>query len=564
WVGVFASTKQFAEDQTHVSKLLFTPLVPQPEYSAYRSQQDRLSARRIAIDELASAEAEKFSRTQCDQLADYMLAARRIYEGEEAPEKVLEGSALDKDFLARWVRYLGEGSKAHPQLADWDNAAAPQQKAVALAYQQRYTKMFNEWAQVMDRWRTQVRKRIEAMDMPPPPKPAFEAARDLFFYEIYIQRGPFNMGIFERQKVLSQVTKDRLEAMRKEEAELRSHALPEPDMACAVAEGKPIVQKVLIRGDYNSPGEDAPKAFPKILAKPDDPAFGPGSGRREMAEWIASPANPLTARVMVNRVWSWHFGEGLVRTPDNFGKMGDRPSHPELLDYLARKFIESGWSLKALNRMIVLSAAYQTSSDADEKTTETDPENRLLAHFNRQRLDVEAIRDGMLALDGSLDFTMGGTLQKGFGTDGENSANRLSIDPLKVNRRTVYLPLRRANLPTLLNLFDFGDATTVNGKRNLTNVAPQTLFAMNSEFGFERARNVAEAVLASSYVSDSKRLEAAYVRVLNRKPSASEVDEALTYLNRFEQKYPGDQAALNAWKSYLHILLASNEFFYVD
>src|SRR5207302_5238186 len=141
---------------------------------------------------------------------------------------------------------------------------------------------------------------------------------------------------------------------------------------------------------------------------------------RELAEWLSNPEHPLTARVMVNRIWQWHFGEGLVRTPDNFGSMGDRPSHPELLDYLAKRFVESGWSVKAMHRLIVMSNTYRMSSLAGEAAVGTDPENRLFSRFPRRRLSVEEMRDGMLSIDGSIDLTMGGTLQSGFGTDGEN------------------------------------------------------------------------------------------------------------------------------------------------
>jgi hypothetical protein len=204
------------------------------------------------------------------------------------------------------------------------------------------------------------------------------------------------------------------------------------------------------------------------------------------------------------------------------------------------------------------------ASDTDDHTAEADPENRLMTRFNRQRLEVEEIRDSVLALDGSLDPSMGGTLQKGTGTDSENSANRLSLDPLKLTRRTVYLPLRRANLPTLLNLFDFGDATTVNGKRTTTNVAPQALFAMNSEFGFEHARKLAEMLLAAPDTSSDHRVEAAYVRILNRAPSSDEVDSALTYIQKYQAKYGKEKPELEAWQSFCHILLSSDEFLYLD
>ncbi|MEZ5364608.1 MAG: DUF1553 domain-containing protein [Bryobacterales bacterium] len=235
---------------------------------------------------------------------------------------------------------------------------------------------------------------------------------------------------------------------------------------------------MLIRGDYHSKGEPTPLRFPAIIAGLDqDPVKTNGSGRLELANWMASKDNPLTPRVIVNRIWQGHFGDGSVRTPDNFGKTGELPSHPQLLDWLATRFMEDGWSIKKMHKRIMLSAAYQQSSDFDESKALADPENRLLSRFSRRRLDVEEIRDGLLTVDGSIDLSMGGTMQEGFGTDGENSNDRLSINPDDEIRRTIYLPLRRANLPPLLNLFDFGDAATPMGKRAATNASPRRRFS---------------------------------------------------------------------------------------
>lgn len=558
-VGIFASTKQFEDPSTHVSKLLYVPLAPEEQYKSYKAQQDKLRNLKVSIDEVAGVDGEAYVRKLSERLADYMIAARKVYEGGGPADPNLDGAVLN-----RWIKYLKEGAKAHPQLTDWENAKPADQPAAAAKYQERFRKQFADWTARMDKWRTAARKRIQEGDMPPPDKPTFEAATDLFFYETHIQEGPLHLSDKDRDKVLSPAVQTQVAALKKEIDDLKAHSLPEPDMACAVGEGKPVDQKVFLRGDYNSLGEDAPKAFPTILAKPSDARIGAGSGRLELANWIAQPGNPMTSRVMANRIWQWHFGEGIVRTPDNFGKMGDRPSHPELLDFLATRFVEGGWSVKKMHKLIMLSNAYRMSSDVDEKAAEADPENRLLAHFNRQRLDVESIRDGMLAIGGTIDLTMGGTLQSGFGTDGENSSGRLSMDPTKITRRTVYLPLRRANLPTLLNLFDFGDATTVNGRRSLTNVAPQTLFAMNSEFGFDHAKRLAEGALAMKDGTDGKRLEQVFLKVVNRMPAPSEIDSALTYINSYAAKYPGASAQLSAWQSFCHILLASNEFVYLD
>jgi hypothetical protein len=333
-------------------------------------------------------------------------------------------------------------------------------------------------------------------------------------------------------------------------------------MACAVEEDRPYAQKVFIRGDYNTVGEDAPKTFPLVIAGKDRLTIGEGttSGRKELAEWLASESNPLTARVMVNRVWTWHFGEGIVRTPDNFGRMGERPTHPELLDDLADAFMRDGWSLKKLHRRLLLSNTYQMASSPSAEAAKADPENKLFSRFPRRRMLVEEMRDGMLAISGKLDLTMGGTMQSGFGTDGENSGGRLSINPETQTRRTVYLPIRRANLPALFNLFDFGDATTPSGKRIVTNVAPQALFLMNSQFVASTAQ-----ALSREWMAHEPRVRAGklYVRVLNRPATAAEIDNALSYTARFRERFPKMQDA-GAWQSLARILLASNEFIYLD
>jgi hypothetical protein len=365
------------------------------------------------------------------------------------------------------------------------------------------------------------------------------------------------------------------------QAELKKNAPPEPEMACAVEDlSTQVKQHVFIRGDYGSLGEEVSKGYPTILARATDPAPAPtGSGRIALADWLASKENPLTPRVMANRIWQWHFGEGLARTSDNFGKMGEPPTHPELLDWLASEFVRSGWSIKAMHRTIVLSSAYRMSSNSEKETLAADPENRLWSRFQRRRLDVEEIRDSLLALDGSLDLTMGGTLQSGTGTDGENSAQRLSLRPEVSRRRTIYLPLRRANLPALLNLFDFGDATTVGGKRARTNVAPQALFMLNSEFLTERSLGVAEPLLTQPAITPAARLEQAYLRILNRKPAPHELDSGLTYVSEFSTRFPATEqrvteprprgsgdyhGLLAAWQSLCRALMASNDFIYVD
>ncbi|HYZ82983.1 MAG TPA: PSD1 and planctomycete cytochrome C domain-containing protein [Bryobacteraceae bacterium] len=560
--GIFASTKSFKDPETHVSKLLYTPLVPKEEYEKFTARQKEVSLKEMEIDDLIEQELETFTSKKVPAMAEYMVAARRVYAGNERVEEVAKQHNLDSKLLEAWSKYLTPQGESRVHLQQWEKASAEQAPEVAKAYAKRFETTYAEWTEKMRRWRETFKRMSAEMNMPPPDRPKFDASKDRFFFEVLFE-GPLSIPKKEREKTLSAETRQRVEQLRKEHAALKDAMPPEPDMACAVEEATPVEQKVFLRGDYNNLGEPAPKAVPTVLAKADPTLETKGSGRLELANWLASPENPLTARVMVNRIWQWHFGEGIVRTPDNFGKMGERPTHPELLDYLASEFISRGWSVKAMHRMIVLSSAYQMSSTVSDEAFTADPENKLFSRFPQRRLTVEELRDGLLAIDGTLDTTMGGTLQSGFGTDKENSNDRLSLRPETNKRRMVYLPLRRANLPTLLNLFDFGDATSPSGKRALTTVAPQALFMMNSEFIAERSRNISKASLNAA-TDPGQRVNHLFLRIINRHASAAEKDAALTYVNNFRKRFAEKRSEEDAWFSFTRVLIASNEFLYVD
>ncbi len=558
-VSIFANTRNFKDSEAHVSKLLYTPLVSKERFEAYQRHQDQLNSKKMEIEDIAEDEVSRYNRELTPRLADYMLAAAEVLKGGTS-----QTTGLKAELVEKWVSLLKRQEYVPPHLEKWISAKPEQLPAIARDYQADYEKHLKEWTEKLAKWRENARRMLKEMNMPPPPKPRFEPEHGPFFHAVYFGRGPFAVPEKERDAVFSAEARQRIEAVNRQIEELKKRAPPEPDMACSVEEGEPVEQRVFIRGDYSSLGEPAPKTFPQILSRPGDPKVTGGSGRLELARWLTRADHPLTARVMVNRIWHWHFGEGIVRTPDNFGKMGERPTHPELLDYLAARFVEGGWSIKNMHRLIMLSGAYRSSTAASEATLKADPENRLFSRYPRRRLSVEELRDGLLAIDGTLDLTMGGTLQKGFGTDSENSNDRLSLNPEKIQRRMVYLPLRRANLPSLLNLFDFGDATTTNGKRVVTNVAPQALFAMNSEFVAERSKRLASQLLTGPQASDSARLERAYLRTVNRKPAAEEIDAGLSYISSFERRFGGESARAKAWSSFCRILLASNEFIYVD
>ena len=513
--GMFASTRQFTKLEGTVSQLYFASLAPKAETEGWDAHKKQLEAKQKEIDAVLGAERKKWRKEMIPLTAKYMLAAREVYHDGRNLEAVRAELGFDNEILERWIEYLKPSKDRRAHLEAFYNAA--DFVKAASAYQDNVNEAFN--------------------------KSKFMPGDYRFYTEITSGKGPLNPA----ESRFSAESLAKVKTLRAELKAIKDSAPPEPPMACGVGEGTSVEQKIFVRGDYNTPGDAAPRRFPRAVAGPDQPSAVKGSGRLEFAAWLTDRRNPLTARVLVNRLWQWHFGEGLVRTPNNFGTVGDRPSHPELLDYLAATFVESGWSVKAMHRLILNTRAYQMASDIKPEHIAKDSENRLLSRFGRRRLSVEEIRDSLLAIDGSIDFTMGGTLQKGEGTDKEFSEDRKSLDPDQSKRRLVYLPLRRSNLASVLNLFDFGDATTSNEARAQTNVAPQALFMMNSKFVEGRARGLAEAA--------GPNIESAYLRVLGRPPHEDEVDDAKQYIAKFPGKDP--------LVSFMRALIASNEFLYV-
>jgi hypothetical protein len=312
----------------------------------------------------------------------------------------------------------------------------------------------------------------------------------------------------------------------------------------------PVSMKVHVRGNPETLGEDAPRHFLSILGG-DDTAFTKGSGRLELAEAIADPKNPLTARVMVNRVWQHHFGKGLVRTPSNFGTLGERPTHPELLDYLARHFIETGWSLKTLHREILLSATYQQSSRFDPENYQRDPDNKLLWRMNRRRLEVEAWRDAMLAVANNLDPKVGGP--------------SLELATPDNRRRTLYALVSRHELNSLLRLFDFPDPNITNDERTVTTVPLQQLFVLNSEFMVRNAKALAARLNRQPDEDDAGRIRRAFLFLYGRAATEREMQLGLAFLADDSSPGQGDsESGLSRWEQYAQVLLSANEFLYVD
>ena len=306
---------------------------------------------------------------------------------------------------------------------------------------------------------------------------------------------------------------------------------------------------VHVRGSVHNLGAKVPRGFLQVATLGSAPMVpGQQSGRREFADWIARPENPLTARVMVNRVWHWLFGAGLVRTTDNFGAMGEVPSHPELLDHLASRFIAQGWSVKKLVREIVLSRTYQLSSVAADGVP--DPENRLFWRANRRRLDAECIRDTMLFVSGQLRDERGGPSFKPTQSADYGFAY---ADP----RRSVYVPAFRNALPEIFEAFDFADPSMVVGVRNASTVAPQALFLMKHPFVREQAGAAAKRLLAEKLSNDDARLNRACRLTLGRAPTPGETFVAKKSLG-------AETDPIAAWTDIFHALFASPDFRYLN
>jgi len=335
-----------------------------------------------------------------------------------------------------------------------------------------------------------------------------------------------------------------------------------------VEDASPQDLPVFLRGNVARKGPVAERSFLGVLSGPAAARFTDGSGRRELADRLASPDNPLTARVLVNRLWQWHFGEALVRSPDNFGRLGERPTHPELLDHLALTLQREGWSLKRLHRRMLLSAAWQQGTRFDARGAQVDPDNRLWWRFNRRRLEAEALRDSVLAVAGSLDSHMGGTLlptpNRAYVTSTAN-VNPVVYDP---PRRSLYLPVVRSALYEFFQAFDFADPSVQSGRRETTTVAPQALFLMNSDVVLKQTAVLAGQLLAEPNRDDTARIAELYQRALGRAPRTVEIERATQFLTRYEQQAATESAGVpprtQAWQSLCRAVLATNEFIYVE
>lgn len=489
--------------------------------------------------------------------------------GELAALASSQGEPLNSELIEQWVKHLEE-TKNDPQsvLAPWHAVLAGKETAVpflseplpknaselAAAYGRAFASADEAWQKL---------KTSEGgKDATKLPDETQEKLRQV----LYGNEGPFAppKGIEASFKA---DVRESLKKLREEVAALDA-VVPKLPEAMAVSDAKPENLRVHIRGSHLTLGEEVPRQFPRILSgETQTPLAGEKSGRLDLAQWMTRVENPLTSRVLVNRLWQWHFGEGIVRSSDNFGLLGEKPTHPELLVYLARRFADDGWSIKRMHRWLMLSAAYQMGGKSGSDQT-ADPENRLLSHFPRRRLEAEEVRDSLLAVADSLDFRMGGSQ---LGIDNRKYVtSTANVDPVVYtgNRRSVYLPVIRSALYDVFQAFDFADPSVAIGKRDSTTVAPQALFMMNSQIASRQSRFLSE-LLSQSSRDDAARIRLLYERAYSRPPSETEISRSLAFLNRFTAASTAtgnsaEAARSQAWQALCRAVLAANEFVYVE
>jgi hypothetical protein len=379
---------------------------------------------------------------------------------------------------------------------------------------------------------------------------------------------------------LAELTRRRDQGARQQQAEvhhrrgelrqLQKPGVP-PDLpgAYAVSEGKPVSVPVQLRGDPQAPGPVAPRGAPAFLCGSRPLRISPGSsGRLELARWLTRPDHPLTARVMANRVWQYHFGKGLVATPNNFGLRGEEPTHPELLDFLAGELVRSGWSVKHLHRLILSSKTYKLSCSHHAANAARDPGNRFLWRADRRRLDAESIRDALLVAGGHLDRSRPGQHPFPPMRDWHWTQHNAFKAVYPSNHRSVYLMTQRLQRHPFLALFDGPDTNLSTERRSSSTVPLQALYLMNNPFVREQAEGLARRLLASA-PDGAGRITWACERAWGRPPRPDEVEKGAAYVGRCSLELqqvgtPPERVELEAWTSYARVLLTANEFLYVD
>ncbi len=618
--GVLRSTETMSDAGS--MRWLERPLAPEEAIARYEAAQKLVAEAQEKVDEVVSEHNDALRRPRRAALAEYLLAAEEAYpswsDDEAMQERARETIArvagdrgLEAPVLERWVRAFYRYREGPPVEGD-----APSPSAVfviwnayAAASPDRYEQVTEELRALIASEKVLTAPLTRGLVRGPAPKTLEEVAwryASLFAtieiaWEEHLMRlglkneddlkpSDFMLpreqeelrwlvygGYFcilcldqeEEEKLYPPEALERLAGLRVEVERLEAASPPEPPYAMAVDEAEVVDLPVHIRGSHlNLAEKPEPRGFLKVTDHlvPPPPVGADASGRLELARWITHPEHPLTARVIVNRVWRWHFGRGIVTTPSNFGAIGSAPSHPQLLDWLARRFVEGGWSLKDLHRDIMLSSTYRLSTDYDAANAAVDEENLLLWRMNRRRLEIEPIRDTLLQLAGRLDLTMGGRVEEYdprgyvFGESGPLG----KVDVYSAPRRSIYMPVVRTAIYRIFAGFDFGDASDSVGDRSATVVPRQALLMMNSPFVEEAARGFAKQLLEIDDASAAGRIGTAFVRAYGRHASTAEVADSVAFLDEMRSRAPADEAETYAWTRLCHVILSASEFIYVN
>ena len=556
----------------------FTAPPPQEDYEFFEQE---LQVRRQKLAVFAAVKHAELVNSSRTRAVEYLMAAhaKRNQPPTEAFMLLVMKGELNPTMIQRWQTYLTRTRKARdPIWAVWHACAElPEESfgeeakrvidrflsgnskvashplvleavsSAPLGSMQQLAERYHELLNRMDeKWQAMLKQAAAAHLSPPTAllNLAEEELRQVF----YGAQSPPNVPLLSGWGFLTLLPDRPAQAKyRKLLGEVQSWvtttAGAPPRAMVLVDAGQPYDAKVFLRGNPNRIGPGVPRQFPRFLSGENRKPFQQGSGRLELAQAIVAPTNPLTARVLVNRVWLHHFGEGLVRTPSDFGLRSEPPTHPLLLDYLAKTFMEQGWSLKQLHRRMMLSAVYRQQSTHRTAVADIDSENRLLWKMNRRRLDFEATRDSLLAVSGGLDRTIGGP----------------AVDLLKnkfVPRRTIYGFVNRMDLPGLFRAFDFPDPAATSPQRDTTTIAPQALYLMNNDFAAEIARRVASRKDVTAAKSTAARVAQIHQVLFARNPSEREGQLAREYL--------GESPVEKTWATYTQALLLTNEFVFVD
>lgn len=570
--SIFRSTKLYETLEGRSSVPYTAPLTSDEVFNRFKRRQDEIVTRQLEIEAILEPEVTAYVYREIHpKLASYLVGVYAIENQKASLAEVARDLGLDAKVLEKLAKYLRADGSFRPFLAKWYAATPETVNQVAAEYAALIRDPAARWRGIVEQWAASVVADVAKGKKPLPQVRfegfAFSQESERFFGDISFLAKTFNEkdredGAFavadqDRKKYVSAETRARVEKLEQELAALKKTAPARPIVAHAVAEDEPFEQHVFLRGSHTNLGKPVAKRFPVVLAGDRQPPVQSISGRLELGQWLGSPSNPLPARVAVNRLWQWHFGEGLVRTPDNFGLRGEAPTHPELLDYLAARFIERGWGMKDMHRFIMTSSAYRFSSATSASAWEKDPGNRLWSRFQRRRISAEEMRDSWLAVDGKLDLRMGSYLDPVPGSRTDARRGRTRMD--EHFRRTLYLPVDRNGLATPMVLFDFADSTTATGQRGETYTAPQALYLMNNDFFQQQAATFAKRLLDLPDVADRQRIEQGVLLAWGRPAAEKETQQMLEFIARYPT---GDPAT--AWAALGRLLLESNHFFYVD